>query len=47
VPQEKLHKKRLTPRQQTLIEENSSAIADPETRQAFAELMKASMENPG
>jgi hypothetical protein len=45
-PEEKIPKKRLTPRQKALIEENSSLISDPETRQAFAELMKASMENP-
>lgn len=45
-PEEKLPEKRLTPRQKALIEENTSSITDPETRQAFAELMKASMENP-
>jgi hypothetical protein len=45
-PEEKLHKKRLTSRQKELIEEHSSSITDPETRQAFAELMKASMERP-
>lgn len=45
--EEKLPKKRLTPSQKALIEEHSSSITDPETRQAFAELMKASMENPG
>lgn len=44
--EEPLHKKRLTPRQKVLIEEQASAISDPETRQAFAELMKASMEYP-
>lgn len=34
----------LTPRQQALIEAESASIADPETRQAFVELMQASME---
>lgn len=37
-------KKRLTPRQKALIEEQAAAISDPETRQAFAELMKACLE---
>lgn len=46
-PEENLPKKRLTPRQKALIEEHSSSITDPEIRQAFAELMKASMERPG
>ena len=44
-PDQKPTKKRLTPRQKELIEEHSSSITDPETRQAFAELMKASMES--
>ena len=44
-PEEDLPKKRLTLRQKALIEEHSSPITDPEIRQAFAELMKASMEN--
>jgi predicted nucleic acid-binding Zn ribbon protein len=44
-PQDILHKKRLTPRQKALIEEHSSSITDPETREAFAELMKASFES--
>lgn len=44
--EEKHPKKRLTPRQKALIEEYSTPITDPETRQAFAELMKASMETP-
>jgi hypothetical protein len=35
----------LTPRQQTMIETQSASIADPETRQAFIELMRASMEH--
>jgi predicted nucleic acid-binding Zn ribbon protein len=43
--QEKLHKKRMTSSQKALIEEHSSSITDPETRQAFAELMKASFES--
>jgi hypothetical protein len=46
-PEAKIPKKRLTPRQKELIEEHSSLITDPETRQAFAELMRASMERPG
>lgn len=45
--EEKHPKKRLTSSQKALIEEHSSSITDQETRQAFAELMKASMENPG
>ena len=36
--------KPLTPAQLALIEEQSSAISDPEDRFAFAELMKASLE---
>jgi hypothetical protein len=43
LPEEKLPKKRLSPSQKALIEEYSSSITDPETRQAFAELMKASL----
>lgn len=46
-PEEKPVKKRLTTRQKAMIEECSSSISDPETRSAFAELMKANMENPG
>jgi len=38
-------KKRLTPRQLAQIEEQSAGIADQETRDAFAALMKASLEN--
>ena len=34
----------LTPRQQALIEAESATITDPETRQAFIELMHASLE---
>lgn len=37
--------KPLTVAQLALIEEQSSAIADPEARQVFAELMKASLEH--
>ena len=33
----------LTPQQQALIESEAAPIADPETRQAFIELMQASM----
>ena len=35
----------LTPQQQAQIEAQSASITDPETRQAFIELMKASMEH--
>ncbi|NVN92364.1 MAG: DUF721 domain-containing protein [Desulfuromonadales bacterium] len=38
-------KKRLTPRQLAFISEQSATIADPETREAFAALMKASLES--
>lgn len=34
----------LTPRQQALIEAEAASITDPETRQAFIELMRASLE---
>ena len=38
----------LTPQQKALIEEQSASIADPETRQAFIELMLACLErDPG
>lgn len=36
----------LTPNQLALIETQAASIADPETRQAFIELMQASMEQP-
>lgn len=36
--------RQLTPHQLLLIEAQSSTIKDPETRQAFIELMRASME---
>ena len=39
--------KPLTAAQLALIDQQSSAIADPEARQAFAELMKASLEHSG
>lgn len=45
-PEDAPQKKRLTPRQKALIEEQSAAIPDPETRQAFSELMKATFERP-
>lgn len=38
-------KKRLTARQLAMIAEQSNAISDPETREAFAALMRASLEN--
>ncbi len=34
----------LTPQQKALIEEQSASISDPETRQAFINLMQTSME---
>jgi len=39
-------KKRLTPRQLAEINEISAEIPDPETREAFSELMKASLKDP-
>ncbi len=39
-------KKRLTSRQLSFIEEQSAAISDPETREAFTALMKASFTTP-
>jgi len=38
--------KKLTSVQKKMIEQHSAAIADPDTRQAFVELMTASMEYP-
>lgn len=38
-------KKRLTARQQALIDEQSATISDPEIRAEFAALMRASMES--
>lgn len=40
-----LHKIQLSARQLALINEQAASIADPETRQAFAGLMKASLES--
>jgi hypothetical protein len=34
----------LTPRQQALIEAEAASITDPETREAFIELMRASLQ---
>ena len=45
-PEEAPVKKRLTARQKVYIDEQSAAIADSETREAFIALMKASFENP-
>jgi hypothetical protein len=45
VVDEPSRKKRLTARQLALIDEQSATIADPETREAFIALMKASLEN--
>lgn len=47
VPDEIITVLPLTSQQLSLIEAQSAAIEDPETRQAFIELMKASMEQPG
>ena len=44
-PEEVPRKKRLTPRQVALIDGLSADIADPETREAFAALMKASLKD--
>lgn len=43
-PEEVPRKKRLTARQLTYIDEQSADIADPETREAFVALMKASLQ---
>jgi len=43
-PEETPVKKRLTARQLAYIDEQSAAIADPEIREAFIALMKASFE---
>jgi hypothetical protein len=42
-PEEVPRKKRLTPRQLAYINEQSADISDPETREAFIALMKASL----
>ncbi|MDD2271427.1 MAG: DUF721 domain-containing protein [Desulfuromonadaceae bacterium] len=47
VPEEIISIRPLTAQQLSLIETQSAAIEDLETRQAFIELMKASMEQPG
>lgn len=44
VPDEITAAHTLTPNQLALIETQAASIADPETRQAFIELMQASME---
>ena len=43
-PEELPRKKRLTTRQLSFIDEQSAAISDQETREAFTALMKASFE---
>ena len=43
-PEELPAKKRLTARQKAYIDEQSAAITDAETREAFVALMKASLE---
>jgi predicted nucleic acid-binding Zn ribbon protein len=43
-PEEAPHKKKLTARQLALIDQQSAAISDPETRAAFAALMKVHQE---
>jgi hypothetical protein len=43
-PEEAPRKKRLTTRQLTYIDEQSADIADPEIREAFVALMKASLQ---
>lgn len=45
VPDEISVSRTLTPQQQEMIEAQSASIADPETRQAFIELMRTSMEH--
>jgi hypothetical protein len=46
VPDEITSPHLLTPEELALIETQAVSIADPETRQAFIELMQASMERP-
>lgn len=46
VPEEIAAPHHLTPDQMALIETQAAPITDPETRQAFIELMQASMEHP-
>ncbi len=45
VPEEIIPVHSLTPEQLSSIEEQSVSLHDPETRQAFVELMRASMEH--
>jgi hypothetical protein len=44
-PEDAPRKKRLTARQLSFIDEESAAIVDPEIREAFVALMKASFEH--
>jgi hypothetical protein len=44
-PEDAPRKKRLTARQLSFIDEQSAAIVDPEIREAFVALMKASFEH--
>jgi len=44
-PEEVPHKRQLTARQLSFIDEQSAEIVDQETREAFVALMKASFEN--
>ena len=46
VPEEITLPNPLTPDQLALIETQAASIVDPETRQAFIELMQSSMEHP-
>lgn len=46
VPDEITVPRQLTPDQEASIEAQSATIADPETRQAFIELMQTSLEYP-
>jgi hypothetical protein len=45
IGEEQPHKKPLSARQLALISEQAAAIEDPEIRESFAELMKASLES--
>jgi hypothetical protein len=44
-PEEPHKKKRLSTRQLAFIDEQAAAITDPETREMFAALMRASLES--
>lgn len=46
VPDETITARPLNPQQLSIIEAQAAAIEDQETRQAFIELMRASMEQP-